>query len=67
MTIAEQYPPREQNDGTVWWKPAPRSVMGRDGAVSDKGAGWTSQPGYADPSYGVGDGKGTSFLPSEAE
>lgn len=58
-TIAEQYPVRDPSD--PWYKPAPRSIEGRDGAVSDGGQGWTNNPGYADPSYGVGDGKGTAF------
>lgn len=63
MTVAEQYPPKAAHGEVLWYKPQPRSIMGRDGAASDGGTGWTCDPGYADVSYGVGDGKGTSFIP----
>lgn len=55
MTVAENFPARTDGNGTTWYRPAPRSLPGRDGLTSDGGTGWTSNPAYADPSYGVGD------------
>lgn len=61
-TIAEQYPAHPQ-DGALWYKPEPRRLQGKDGFASDGGQGWTNDPGFADRSYGVGDGQGTPYPP----
>lgn len=61
MTVAEQYPAHEGPPGTFWYKPHPRKLVSRDGAFTDNGTGWTSHPGYADKSYGVGDGEGNAY------
>ena len=62
-TVAEMYPVQEQANGTAWYRSAPVRKDGREGSetLSFNQLGWTSQPGWADPSYGVGDGKGTAF------
>lgn len=62
-TVAEQYPPQEQANGTTWYRSAPVAKEGREGGekLSFNQLGWTSSPGWADPSYGVGDGNGTAF------
>jgi hypothetical protein len=62
-TIAERFPVRAQGNGTAWYRSAPVRKDGREGAetLSFNQLGWTSNPGLADPSYGVGDGKGNAF------
>jgi len=58
-TIAEMYP--VQNPDDPWYRSQPRVTETRDGMQSDGGMGWTSNPGYAHVSYGVGDGQGNAF------
>ena len=62
-TVAQKYPVREQANGTKWYRSAAVAREGREGGekLSFNQLGWTSNPGWADPSYGVGDGNGTAF------
>lgn len=58
QTVAQMYPARTDGNGTTWYRPARRKLVGRDGFAAEGLWGWTSQPIFADPSYGVdADGK----------
>lgn len=61
-TVAEQFPCRGPDDnGNSWYMGAKRTHTIRGEKISDERPGWTSNPGWADPSYGVGDGQGNAY------
>lgn len=45
MTVAQEYPPHTDSNGTTWYRPV------RDPALSLSQWGWTSSPDQAHPDY----------------